>query len=215
MGKGKFADDFEPPFQPEKEIEDPDDKKPEDWVDDEKMDDPEASKPECWHDDEPDEVADPDAEIPDGWDEEDDGKFEAPLVTNPLCTEECGCGEWEHPEISNPDYKGKWRAPKIVNPDYKGPWEPRKIPNPAYYVHKPEHRRISDIEGLAIDIWSMNQDVGFDNVFLGKDRDDAFAFSQISWKPKNVHEEAQKKSKKKKDKGGVDRTAGLFGKVKD
>eukprot|EP00495_Collosphaeridae_sp_1-RS-2012_P005633 TRINITY_DN504_c0_g2_i3.p1 TRINITY_DN504_c0_g2~~TRINITY_DN504_c0_g2_i3.p1 ORF type:complete len:191 (-),score=66.76 TRINITY_DN504_c0_g2_i3:2-574(-) len=88
--KGKFLDDFDPPFQPEKEIEDPDDKKPEDWVDDEKMDDPdavkpddwdedaprkildpEASKPECWHDDEPDEVADPDAEIPDGWDEED------------------------------------------------------------------------------------------------------------------------------------------------
>merc|ERR1719285_53417 len=216
--KGSFADDFDPPFQPEEEIDDPNDEKPEDWDEDAPMKilDPDASKPECWHDDEPDEVADPDAEIPDGWDEEDDGKFEAPLVPNPLCTEECGCGEWEHPEVSNPDFKGKWRAPKIDNPDYKGPWKPRIIPNPAYYVHKPEHRRISDIKGLAIDIWTMNKDVGFDNVFLGKDKDDAFAFSQVSWKPKNVHEEAQKKNKKKEGKGGVEGgLAGWFGKVND
>lgn len=233
--KGKFADDFEPPFQPAKEIEDPDDEKPEDWVDDEKMDDPEAvkpddwdedaprqildpdaSKPECWHDDEPDEVADPDAEIPDGWDEEDDGEFEAPLVPNPLCTDECGCGEWEHPMINNPDYKGIWKAPKIVNPDYIGPWKPRNIANPAYYVHKPEDRRISDIKGLAIDIWTMNQDVGFDNVFLGKDKDDAFAFSQVSWKPKNLHEEAEKKSKKNKGSDGEESAlAKLFSKPRD
>jgi len=218
---GTFADDFDPPFQPEEEIEDPEDSKPEDWIDDEKMDDPdavkpddwdedapltildpEASKPECWHDNEPDEVPDPEAVKPAAWDDDDDGEFEAPIVPNPLCTDECGCGEWEHPTITNPDYKGKWSAPKIDNPDYIGEWKPRIIPNPAYYVHKPEDRRISNIKGLAIDIWTMNKDVGFDNVYLGEDKDQALAFSQKSWKPKNEHEEAQKKKTKKKDKDG-------------
>jgi len=222
--KGSFENDFDPPFQPPEEVEDPDDEKPDDWVDDEMMDDPdaekpddwdedaprriedpEASKPECWHDDEPDEVPDPDAEIPEGWDEEDDGVFEAPLVSNPLCTEECGCGEWEHPMITNPDYKGKWKAPKIKNPDYKGEWKPRVISNPAYYVHKPDDRRVSDIKGLAIDIWTMNKDVGFDNIYLGRNKETAFAFSQLSWQPKHVHEEkhSKKSSKKKKDKDGA------------
>jgi len=232
--KGKFADDFDPPFQPEKEIKDPEDEKPEDWVDDEKMDDPDAvkpddwdedaprkildpdaSKPECWHDDEPDKVPDPEVGKPDGWDDEDDGEFAAPMISNPLCTDDCGCGKWEHPMIPNPDYKGKWKAPRIDNPDYKGKWEPRDIPNPAYYVHKPEDRRVSDIKGLAIDIWTMNKDVGFDNVYLGKDRDEAFAFSQVSWKPKNLHEETQKKSKKKKDKDEQTGMAKLVGKVRE
>jgi len=232
--KGTFADDFDPPFQPEKEIKDPDDEKPEDWVDDEKMDDPEAEKPddwdedaprqildpdaekpECWHDDEPDEVPDPEAVKPEGWDDEDDGEFEAPIVSNPICTEECGCGEWEHPMIANPDYKGKWTAPQIDNPDYIGEWEPRTITNPAYYVHKPEDRRISDIKGLAIDIWTMSKDVGFDNIYLGKDKDQAFAFSQVSWKPKSEHEAAQKKSSKKNDKTGLEgEIAGFFNKMR-
>jgi len=229
--KGKLADDFDPPFQPEKEIKDPEDKKPEDWVDDKKMDDPEAvkpddwdedaprkildpkaSKPECWHDDEPDKVADPEAKKPDGWDDEDDGEFEAPLVPNPLCTDECGCGEWEHPEINNPDYKGKWKAPKIDNPDYKGEWEARDIPNPAYYVHKPDDRRVSDIKGLAFDIWTINKEYGFDNVYLGTDKDKAYGFSQVSWKPKNDHEKAQKKSSRKKGKDGE---KGVIDKVRD
>jgi len=233
--KGKFEKDFEPPFQPPEEIEDADDEKPEDWVDDEMMDDPdavkpddwdedarrqikdpEASKPECWHDDEPDEVPDPEAEKPDGWDDEDDGAFEAPLIENPLCTEDCGCGEWEHPMISNPDYKGKWKAPKIENPDYQGDWKPRVIRNPAYYVHKPEHRRVSDIKGLAIDIWTMNKDVGFDNIFLGKNKAEALAFSQVSWQPKNLHEKAQsKKNKNKKDKDESGGVMGLFTKAKN
>jgi len=218
--KGTFEKDFDPPFQPPEEIEDPDDEKPDDWVDDEMMDDPDAvkpadwdedaprqikdpdaSKPDCWHDDEPDDVPDPEAEKPEGWDDEDDGVFEAPLVENPLCTEECGCGEWEHPMISNPDYKGKWKPPRIENPDYQGDWKPRIIRNPSYYLHKPEHRRVSDIKGLAIDIWTMDKDVGFDNIFLGKDKAEALAFSQVSWQPKNLHEKehSKKSSKKKKD----------------
>jgi len=232
--KGKFANDFEPPFQPPKEINDPEDEKPEDWVDNEKMDDPEAvkpddwdedaprkildpeaSKPDCWHDEEPDEVPDPEAEKPEGWDDEDDGEFEAPLVPNPLCTDDCGCGKWVHPMIANPDYKGKWKAPKIDNPDYIGEWEPRIIANPAYYEHKPEHRRISDIKGLAIDIWTMTKDIGFDNIFLGIDKSKAFAFTQVSWKPKYELEEAEKKAKKAASSGEEGRMAELVRTVKE
>ena len=38
--------DFKPPINPEKVIDDPSDKKPEDWIDDPKMDDPAATKPD-------------------------------------------------------------------------------------------------------------------------------------------------------------------------
>merc|ERR1719181_1822726 len=97
--------DFKPPVNPPKEIDDPSDSKPEDWVD------------------APDMIADPASEMPSDWDEDEDGAWEAPLIKNPDC-EKYGCGEWKSPMISNPAYKGKWFAPKIDNPDYKGVWEP-------------------------------------------------------------------------------------------
>ena len=40
------ATDFKPPVNPEKQIDDPEDKKPDDWVDEPKMDEPGAKKPE-------------------------------------------------------------------------------------------------------------------------------------------------------------------------
>jgi calnexin len=55
------ADDFDPPFTPPKTIADPDEKKPEDWVDQAKIDDPEAKKPEDWDEDAPAQIPDPDA----------------------------------------------------------------------------------------------------------------------------------------------------------
>ena len=41
---GSLLEDFEPAFNPPKEIDDVNDKKPEDWVDEEKIADPEAKK---------------------------------------------------------------------------------------------------------------------------------------------------------------------------
>merc|ERR1711871_208496 len=86
------------PFLEPKEIRDPDEKKPEDWVDEEMMDDPEDKKPEGY-DDIPAKIADPKATKPDDWDEESDGT-------------------WEAPQIDNPDYKGEWKAKLIANPKY-------------------------------------------------------------------------------------------------
>jgi hypothetical protein len=41
---GSLLEDFEPAVNPPKEIDDPEDKKPSDWVDEKKIADPEATK---------------------------------------------------------------------------------------------------------------------------------------------------------------------------
>jgi hypothetical protein len=53
-----LKEDFTPAIQPEEEIDDPEDKKPEDWVDIAKIPDPEAVKPDDWDEDAPLEIPD-------------------------------------------------------------------------------------------------------------------------------------------------------------
>lgn len=65
-----------------KQIDDPEDTKPDDWVEEEKMNDPDTSKPEGY-DDIPENIPDPKAEKPEDWDDEDDGDWEAPTISNP------------------------------------------------------------------------------------------------------------------------------------
>merc|ERR1712039_349194 len=84
-----------------KEITDPEDKKPEDWVDDSMIDDPEDKKPADW------------VEEKRIVDDEEDGEWEAPMKDNPEFK-----GEWYGKRISNPAYKGFWEAKKIANPEY-------------------------------------------------------------------------------------------------
>merc|ERR1711953_246909 len=79
-----------------KEISDPDDKKPDDWVDDSMIDDPETKKPDDWVEEK---------RIVDS---------EAPMKDNPEFK-----GEWIAKRISNPAYKGFWEAKKIANPEYE------------------------------------------------------------------------------------------------
>ena len=152
---GSLFEDFTPPVNPEKEIDDPKDSKPDTWVDTARVPDPEATKPEDWDEeapfevideeaeipedwlvDEPTTVADPEAEKPADWEDEEDGDWIPPTVPNPKCGDVSGCGPWTKPMKKNPDYKGKWDAPLIDNPDYKGVWAPRKIKNPDYYEDK-------------------------------------------------------------------------------
>merc|ERR1712224_482354 len=77
-----------------KEIPDPEDKKPEDWVEEKRIVDEEAKKP-------------------DDWDDEEDGEWEAPMKDNPAYK-----GDWSVKRITNPAYKGFWEAKKIANPEY-------------------------------------------------------------------------------------------------
>ena len=153
--EANLLEDFKPAFNPEKEIDDPKDTKPDTWVDEARIPDPEAKKPEDWDEDAPYEIVDeeatmpedwlesepltvpdPEAEQPEDWDPEEDGDWVAPTIPNPKCDEVSGCGKWEKPMIKNPAYKGKWTAPYIDNPEYKGVWAPRKIKNPDYYEDK-------------------------------------------------------------------------------
>merc|ERR1719433_216185 len=75
-------------------MDDPEDKKPDDWVEEKRILDPEAKKP-------------------DDWDDEEDGEWEAPMKDNPAYK-----GDWTVKRISNPAYKGIWEAKKIPNPNF-------------------------------------------------------------------------------------------------
>merc|ERR1712187_768357 len=91
--EGSLKEDWE--ILKPKEISDPDDKKPEDWVEEKRIVDREAKKP-------------------DDWDDEEDGEWEAPMKDNPAYK-----GDWTAKRISNPAYKGFWEAKKIANPEYE------------------------------------------------------------------------------------------------
>lgn len=159
INSGHLLEDFTPAVNPPKEIDDPNDKKPEDWDEREKIPDSDAVKPDDWDEDapaqivdesavmpegwlenEPTHIPDPDGKKPEDWDSEMDGEWEPPLIDNPVCKEAVGCGTWEPPLINNPAFKGKWRAPLIDNPNYKGKWRPRRIQNPEYFEDKQPFR---------------------------------------------------------------------------
>lgn len=182
---------FTPSFNPPKQIVDVTEEKPTDWVDEpeipdpeetekpadwdenapKKIPDPSVTKPKGWNENAPLTVPDPEAEIPEDWDEEEDGEWVAPEIDNPECKRH-GCGKWSAPMIDNPDYKGKWVQPMIENPDYKGEWKPRLIDNPEYFVDV----NASDLEaigGFGFELWTMDKDILFDNLYLGHSIEEA------------------------------------------
>merc|ERR1712113_882718 len=151
--KGNMKDDWS--FEKPQKIKDPEQSKPEDWVDDEEMDDPEDKKPDDW-DDEPATIADPDASKPDDWDDEEDG-------------------EWQAPQIDNPEYKGEWRAKRNPNPDYKGPWEHPEIDNPDYVEAKDVYKR-GPIGYIGVEVWQVKAGTVFSDFILTDNLDEANAF---------------------------------------
>ncbi|KAK9240174.1 Calreticulin family-domain-containing protein [Lipomyces kononenkoae] len=215
---GSLLDDtaFNPAFNPPKEIQDPEDTKPEEWIDEETIPDPsQATKPDDWDEDEPYQIADPDAakpedwdedaeefipdpeaEKPDDWDDEEDGEWVPPLVPNPEC-EEHGCGTWTAPSILNPKYKGKWVQPRIPNPDYKGPWTPREIPNPDYYEdEKPAN--LEPIGAIGFELWTMQNDILFDNIYVGHSLEEAEKIGNATYVVKVEIEQAEEKASRPK-----------------
>merc|ERR1712054_702190 len=169
------------PFLEPKEIRDPDEKKPEDWVDEEMMDDPEDKKPEGY-DDIPAKISDPKATKPDDWDDESDGA-------------------WEAPQIDNPDFKGEWKAKRIKNPDYKGVWAPKKIANPAY-VDDDQLYSYDSFAFVGIDIWQVKSGTIFDNLLITDDVDAAKAAAdkiKESMEAEKKMKEAKDEEKRKKD----------------
>lgn len=216
---GTLLEDFNPPVNPQKEIDDPKDSKPADWVDEAKIADPAATKPadwdedapleipdqtaekpEGWLEDEPLQIADPEAQKPEEWVDEEDGEWQPPQVPNPKCEEAPGCGKWVRPLIRNPEYKGKWSAPLIDNPAYKGPWTPRKIANPNYFVD--EHPAdFTPLGGVGFELWTMDEDILFDNIYIGHSRAEAKKFSEETFErklPIEQNREAKEQEAEKK-----------------
>ena len=213
---GSLLEDFTPAVNPPEEIDDPNDSKPEDWVDTARIPDPEASKPEDWDEDapreildmdaekpddwledEPELIPDPNAEKPDDWDDEEDGDWVAPTVPNPKCIDASGCGKWERPMKKNPDYKGKWSAPMIDNPEYKGPWKPRRIANPNYFKDA-SPSKFEKIAGIGFELWTMQNEILFDNIYIGHSESEAAKFTKETWGVKYPVEQKLEDSEKPK-----------------
>jgi calreticulin len=164
-------------FLKEKEIDDPEDKKPEDWVDEAEMDDPEDKKPEGY-DDIPAKLADPKATKPDDWDDESDG-------------------EWEAPQIDNPEFKGEFKAKRVANPAYKGVWAPKKIANPEF-VDDDELYAYKSFAFVGIDVWQVKSGTIFDNVLITDDADTAKAAVEKIKAAQEVEKAAKKAADDKK-----------------
>ncbi|XP_063148303.1 calnexin [Candoia aspera] len=199
VNTGNLLSDMTPPVNPPREIEDPNDQKPEDWDERAKIPDPDAVKPddwdedapakipdedavkpEGWLDDEPEYVADPDAEKPEDWDEDMDGEWEAPQIANPKCESAPGCGTWQRPTIGNPNYQGKWKPTLIDNPNYQGIWKPRKIPNPDFFEDV-QPFKMTPFNAVGLELWSMTSDIFFDNFIICTDRAVADDWGNDGW----------------------------------
>merc|ERR1712190_619023 len=180
--EGSIKEDWEV-LKP-KEISDPEDRKPDDWVDDSMMDDPEDKKPDDWVEEK--RMVDADANKPDDWDDEEDG-------------------EWEAPMKDNPAYKGEWYVKRISNPAYKGFWEAKKIANPEYEDDDKLYKY--DAFGfIGFDLWQVKGGTIFDNVIITDDTSKADAFAK-KWKElsevekgkKKVEDDAKKTEEKQKE----------------
>merc|ERR1712146_364910 len=180
VDSGSLTDGWD--FLEPKQIRDPEEKKPADWVDEAEMDDPEDKKPEGY-DDIPAKIADPKAKKPDDWDDESDGA-------------------WEAPQIDNPDYKGEWKAKRIANPAYKGVWAPKMIANPKYAADDKLYS-YPKFSTVGIDVWQVKSGTIFDNMLITDDVAYATEHAEKTWKAQKDGEKAAKEKadeeKRKKD----------------
>merc|ERR1711990_719347 len=176
VDSGSLSDGWD--FLEPKQIRDPEEKKPADWVDEAEMDDPEDKKPEGY-DDIPAKISDPKATKPDDWDTESDGT-------------------WEAPQIDNPEFKGAWKAKRIKNPAYKGIWEAKLIDNPKYVADDKLYSYAS-FGHVGIDIWQVKSGTIFDNILITDDVEYAKQHGEKAMKEK-ADEEKRKKDEEERAK---------------
>lgn len=68
----------------------------------------------------------------------------------------------------------------IDNPDYKGEWSPAKIENVNWFETTDPHR-LQPMIGIGIDIWTMQANIEYDNIFIGNDVDAAKDYARMSY----------------------------------
>jgi len=166
--EGSLYDDWD--ILPARNIPDPDDKKPADWIDDEMLDDPEDKKPADWVEEK--KIIAAESEKPSEWDDDEDG-------------------EWEPPKIDNPAFKGEWKAKRISNPAFKGAWQARQILNPEF-TDSPDLYKYDDFGFVGFDVWQVKGGTIFDNIIITDDVAEADAFA-AKWKTLSEVEKEKKK----------------------
>lgn len=185
---GSLFFDFEPPLLEPREIDDINDKKPDDWVDVPYVVDTSVKKPEDWDDRET--IPDPEKlQPPEGWlsnEEEmihsDPNDKNSPLKLNPKCLS-VGCGQYKPPQIPNPNFKGKWKPKLKANPAYKGEWKPRKIKNPYYFIDMHPHN-FPAFTGIGFEIWHVNREISFQNILIANDEDAIIKWNNENFLPR-------------------------------
>jgi calreticulin len=160
--QGNLADNWD--FLKAKEIKDPAQSKPEDWVDTPQMADPADVKPEGY-DDISEQIPDPEAAKPEDWDDEEDGDYEPPM-------------------IDNPEYKGPWRAAMIEHPGYKGAWEHPMIPNPDFEDDAELYHRCQDCTHIGFELWQVKAGTIFDDILVTDSWDEAKEYAAKSFSAK-------------------------------
>merc|ERR1712242_2439 len=186
---GSLTDDWDMLLP--KKIKDPEQSKPDDWVDQAKLDDPEDVKPEDW--DKAEHIADPDATKPEDWDDEMDG-------------------EWEPPMIDNPEYKGEWKPRQIDNPEYKGKWIHPEIDNPEYNADDAKSLgKYDEVCKIGFDLWQVKSGTIFDNVLITDDVAEAKKIGDETWGATKDPEKAMNDSQDEEEKAKAEAEAAAAG----
>ena len=98
----------------------------------------------------------------------------------------------------------------IDNPAYKGEWAPRKISNPNYFEDVNPVKSLVPIGGVGIELWTMTEDILFDNVYIGHSVEDAEKLRKETFDVKFPVEEAEEEASKPKPEVKEDGTTVTF-----
>jgi len=66
----------------------------------------------------------------------------------------------------------------------QGPWSPKKIANPAYFLDETPLTNIGKVGGVAIEIWTMDNNYYFSNILIDNDPAVAAEARSTYWEPK-------------------------------
>lgn len=85
----------------------------------------------------------------------------------------------------------------IDNPEYKGVWAPRKIKNPDFFEDKTP-ANLEPMGAIGFEIWTMQSDILFDNIYIGHSVEDAEKFADETFHEKHPVEQLAELAEKPK-----------------
>ncbi|RAL63161.1 hypothetical protein DID88_004241 [Monilinia fructigena] len=174
-----LSDDFVPAFNPPKEIDDAKDTKPDTWVDEARIADQKLKKPEDWDEDAPFEIVDEEATKPEDWLEDEPLVIPDPEAQKPEDWDDEEDGDWIAPTV---------QIPSVMTSQAVGVWAPRKIKNPDYYEDKTPSN-LEPMGAIGFEIWTMQSDILFDNIYIGHSVEDAAKFADETFHEKHPIEQ--------------------------